>query len=288
MSGWLSRREETIHRYRRLSSSTGTLVTNAAGTVIVMHGHFPAFEGSGTASPYATLGLCTAGGGRARKYGPGFTVDDEWVPGKIGLALPDQPATGCAPAMSMLGIAFNIDDLPACHGAPISRDSLLPVANRLFNDPLAAWIMTSLWNDADAHGASSAFFDHGLSLLLHRLATLAESDAVEAGPRGDGRLAGALAMIEQRLDEDLRVGDLAPLTGLDPRSFTRAFKRETGHTPFAWLTRRRMERARTLLREGSSVTEVAGAVGYANPAKFSAAFRRWVGCAPSEWLRKRG
>lgn len=287
MANWLSRQHQMVERYQQLSDCEGQLVTNASGTVIIMHGHFPAFEGEGPGSPYATLGLCTAGGGPTRKFGKGFYVNDVWAPGKLGLALPNEPATGSTPAASMLGIAFRIDDIPACHSPGFDAKALRRVGNRLFDDPLSAWMMTSLWREAEAHGASSAFFDHGLSLLLHRLSTLVDAGVQEAGVVGDTRLADVLAVIEENLDSDLRVRDLASLARLDARSFTRLFRRETGYAPFGYLTFRRMERAKTLLRQGASVTEVATAVGYANPAKFAAAFRRWIGCSPSRWTRER-
>lgn len=287
MANWLSRQKQMVERYQLLSDCEGRLVTNASGTVIIMHGHFPAFNGDGPGSPYAALGLCTAGGGPTRKFGRGFSVNDVWAPGKMGLSLPNEPASGSTPAASMLGIAFKLDDVPACHGAALDPQMLRRVGNRLFDDPLSAWMMTSLWHEAEAHGASSAFFDHGLSLLLHRLCTLVEADAKSAGPTGDARLADVLVAIEENLDSDLRVKDLASLAGIDARGFTRLFRRETGYAPFGYLTSRRMERAKSLLHEGASVTDVATAVGYANPAKFAAAFRRWIGCNPSEWRQDR-
>lgn len=281
----LSHQHQVIERYQRLSQCNGTLVTSASGSVVVMHGRFDAFEGDAPGSPYATLGLCTGGGGPTRKSGDGFSVNDVWAPGKLGLALPEEPASGRTPPMSMLGIAFTLNEVPACHGSRFSRENLRMVGNRLFNDPLSAWMMTALWHEAEAHGASSAFFDHGLSLLLHRLSTLVQPGTNDADLPGGSRLSSALAAIEDQIDTDLRVRDLWRLCGLDPRSFTRLFRRETGHTPFAYLTLRRMERAKAYLRDGNSVTEVATAFGYSNPAKFAAAFRRWIGCNPSEWLR---
>ena len=74
---------------------------------------------------------------------------------------------------------------------------------------------------------------------------------------------------------------------MEPSAFTKAFQAATGFTPFAYLTRRRMEKAKMLLLGGETVTRAALAVGYANPSKFSAAFRRCVGCSPTEWLCSR-
>ena len=45
-----------------------------------------------------------------------------------------------------------------------------------------------------------------------------------------------------------------------------------------------MKRAAELLRAGGmSVREIAGRVGYRQPAQFAKAFRRHYGCSPSEY-----
>lgn len=214
-------------------------------------------------------------------------LNDVWAPGKVGLALPGPAAKGFSPAMDMLVIAFDLNDVPACHGRQLLKEDLMAVQGQLFEDELASSVLIALLKDAEAHGSSSAFFDHGLSLVLHRLATLREVDARAPVDEQQQKspLASTLELIEARLEDDLRVKELAAAQGIEPRTFTRMFKRETGYTPYRYLTSRRMIRARALLSADMSVTETAVAVGYANPAKFAAAFRRWVGVPPSDWKR---
>lgn len=214
-------------------------------------------------------------------------LNDVWAPGKVGLALPGPAAKGFSPAMDMLVIAFDLNDVPACHGRQLLKEDLMAVQGQLFDDELASSVLIALLKDAEAHGSSSAFFDHGLSLVLHRLATLREVDARAPvdEQQQSSLLASTLELIEARLEDDLRVKELAAAQGIEPRTFTRMFKRETGYTPYRYLTSRRMIRARALLSADMSVTETAVAVGYANPAKFAAAFRRWVGVPPSDWKR---
>ncbi|MEM9635132.1 MAG: AraC family transcriptional regulator, partial [Pseudomonadota bacterium] len=141
----------------------------------------------------------------------------------------------------------------------------------------------------EVHGASSVFFEHGLANILFRLATLSgvlgKTEMNAISHNSNSSLSSVFEIVEERLGDDLRVFDMAIWAGVDTKTLTRMFKRETGKTPFAYLTSRRVERAKTLLRKEVSVTETALAVGYANPAKFSAAFRRSVGVTPSEWAR---
>jgi hypothetical protein len=57
-----------------------------------------------------------------------------------------------------------------------------------------------------------------------------------------------------------------------------------GETPRAYPTRRRIERAKTLLRTANlSVTEICFLVGFSSLGSFSARFRELVAASPSEY-----
>lgn len=80
--------------------------------------------------------------------------------------------------------------------------------------------------------------------------------------------------------------ELAQRVGLGHCTLNKGFRTLFGVTPFAYLTRYRMEQAERLLRQpGHTVAEVANQVGYANPAQFAAAFKRHFGITPSDCMR---
>lgn len=286
MENWLNNRDRLYRRLPILTNGTKTLISSASGSVVLSHCQYDAFKGEGIAQPYAVLGMCMTGGGRTKKKNDLMQLDDIWRPGKIGLALPGPAAQGFTPAMEMLGIAFNLNDIPACHGKKVTIDDLQQVSNHLFDDELVSAIMIALLRDAEAHGAASAFFEHGLSLALHRLVTRTQNKEVEKGLPETAKLQSVFDYIEAKLGDDIRVNELSTVTGVSAKTLTRVFRQETGYTPYKYLTIRRMERAKELLQSSSSVTDTATAVGYANPAKFSAAFRRWVGTTPSLWKQQ--
>ncbi len=73
---------------------------------------------------------------------------------------------------------------------------------------------------------------------------------------------------------------------LSPFHFHRLFVRAFGETPLAFVTRRRMLRAKELLAAGAGVTEACFAVGYGSVGTFSTRFHELVGCPPSAYRRQ--
>ena len=94
------------------------------------------------------------------------------------------------------------------------------------------------------------------------------------------------AYMQENLDEDIDLQDLADLVGLSRFYFCSAFRIATGYTPHEWLTRVRIAEARRLLALPSMlITEIALAVGYQTPSAFAAVFRRTTGVSPREFRR---
>jgi AraC-like DNA-binding protein len=80
--------------------------------------------------------------------------------------------------------------------------------------------------------------------------------------------------------------DVAARANLSPYHFLRVYKRAYGETPHEFLTRLRIERAKTLLARGShNVTEACFEVGFSSLGSFSNLFAYRVGLSPSEYRR---
>jgi AraC family transcriptional regulator of adaptative response / methylphosphotriester-DNA alkyltransferase methyltransferase len=99
----------------------------------------------------------------------------------------------------------------------------------------------------------------------------------------------AQEIVEREFGSDLSLDDIARRVASSRRQLQRAYA-EIGNTTFREaLTTVRMRRAAELLAGGRmSVREVAGRVGYRQPAQFAKAFRRATGAAPSEYRAQRG
>lgn len=263
-------------------------IADRQGLGLLAHAQFTAAEGDYLASPYLMLTLCTAQTGRMRRTGDGPALDGVLRPGTVAIALPNTHASGFWPTAQMLGIAINLPQLQSL--TEIDYGPLVAAASRLHKDSLLTSLMTALWRDAELHGLSSAFFEQGMLVLLRRLAQQGRMrpEPLRSAPLKGPRLQQVLDLMESRLEDDIRVTELAALIGQDVRSFSRAFAAATGLAPYAYFTLRRMEQAKSLLLDAQlSITEIALRSGYANPSKFAAAFRRVCGLSPTAWRQQR-
>ena len=92
--------------------------------------------------------------------------------------------------------------------------------------------------------------------------------------------------IAEHPEAELTVPALARRAHMSPRNFARAFRRETGVTPAAYVKAQRVEAARRLLETtAGNVAEVAAACGFGRPETMHRAFRRVLGVAPAQYRR---
>lgn len=96
------------------------------------------------------------------------------------------------------------------------------------------------------------------------------------------RLLEAKNIVEQNLKHPCSLIELSRKTGLNDFKLKKGFKALFGNTVFGYLTGLRMDLAFKLLKESSSVNEVAEAVGYKNAHHFTAAFKKHFDMLPSK------
>jgi AraC-like DNA-binding protein len=114
--------------------------------------------------------------------------------------------------------------------------------------------------------------------ILWRVAELATPS--DAG-RPHAAVAAAIAYIESNLAGPLTVPDVARVAGVSHNHLTRLFRAQTGDTVVTHIRRRRLARARHLLRESTlPIPAVAAAVGIDDLQAFNKACRRELGAPP--------
>ena len=95
-----------------------------------------------------------------------------------------------------------------------------------------------------------------------------------------------VAFVEDHLGEDVGLSDLAGLVGYSPDHFARLFKQSFGLSPYQYILARRVERAKSLLRDQThSIAEVAMSCGFATQAHLSTTFKARTGMTPGVYRK---
>ncbi|MGN8247593.1 AraC family transcriptional regulator [Pseudomonas sp. SMV7] len=92
--------------------------------------------------------------------------------------------------------------------------------------------------------------------------------------------------LHAHLASDIGLEDLAQACGIDRFRLTRAFKAAYGLAPHAYLIQLRLARARRLLAEGQTPTEVAMALGFADQSHLGRWFRRAYQLTPADYRKR--
>lgn len=103
------------------------------------------------------------------------------------------------------------------------------------------------------------------------------------------RIGEALSHLEQNIQNEVDLEELANIAHMSRRSFLRVFQSATGSSPLAWLIERRIERACGLLRHTDKrITEIAFDVGFNDSNYFTRQFRKTTGVSPRQYRLRHG
>jgi len=90
-------------------------------------------------------------------------------------------------------------------------------------------------------------------------------------------------LMDREYAQPLDVPAMGRAALMSPAHFSRKFRAAYGETPYSYLMTRRIERAKTFLRQGMSVTDACFAVGCTSLGSFSSRFTEIVGQTPSQY-----
>lgn len=98
------------------------------------------------------------------------------------------------------------------------------------------------------------------------------------------KIQDTIAFMREHFNEDLGLNEAADKMGVTPIYLSHLFRKETGLTFSAYLTKLRIERAKELLREGDKkIYEISEMVGYQTVQYFSKVFKKETGKTPKEF-----
>lgn len=119
--------------------------------------------------------------------------------------------------------------------------------------------------------------------ILHERVT---SQATTARALSQWRLRRVAAFVQERLDGEICLADMAEACGLSPMYFAAQFRAATGMRPHDYLVMQRIEQAKRMLRQSRvSILDVALSVGFRTQAHFTTVFKRVEKRTPRDWRR---
>jgi AraC family transcriptional regulator len=183
---------------------------------------------------------------------------------------------------------LGIDGVKALQGDEFDPTPLLEPRLTFHDHSLQALArLLSQWESVD--GSSALFADSIVAAMVARLSLLSSQYA--PAHRGLGlttrQLRNVNDFIEDNLARQIRLSELATVTGLSPSQFGRAFKASIGTTPHQWHLSARIESAkRLLLDRRAALVDIALDTGFSEQSHFTRAFRAATGFSPGEWRRR--
>jgi AraC family transcriptional regulator len=139
-------------------------------------------------------------------------------------------------------------------------------SGRLFLDSIEQALAVALVNSYAVH-------DHSLGMYR--------------GGLGPARLRRVKEFVHAKIEDELRLSELAQSVGLSAAHFSEMFRKSTGETPHQFVLRLRVERAKEMLCSAEPrVLDVAIACGFKTQQHFARVFRQLCGSTPTEYRRE--
>ncbi len=106
---------------------------------------------------------------------------------------------------------------------------------------------------------------------------------------GNLELVRLTEFIEDNLDRQITLAELAAVVNVSRFHFSRLFKRSVGTSAIHFVEQCRIRRAQALITDSDrSLAEIALLTGYADQSHFTRRFRRHAGCTPAAFAREQG
>lgn len=158
-------------------------------------------------------------------------------------------------------------------------------------DPLILEIALALKADLESCRPGGRLYAETLTnaLTVHLLRNYSSHHHKALRPLGSWSLSATplklvIDYINDYLDQELSLEELAAIAQLSPYHFCRSFKGYTGLTPHQYVIRQRVDRAKLLLKDGKmGISEVAIACGFTHQSHLNRHFKRLTGVTPKKF-----
>lgn len=229
---------------------------------------------------------------------------ETWIDGRHANLPPVAPGGLCIFDLQTSPIAFihepfdfsrfymartTLDDLAYDHGLPRVSDLQIPEFGH--PDPVIQHLALAVIARCKMLGGEvDSLFADWIALAFHTHVVRTYGEVREPKPWRSGltprRLRYISEWMSERLADPLSIPVIAAQIDMAPGHFARAFRQATGEPPHQWLMRRRIERAKELLRsQDMTLAEIALVCGFVDQSHLTRVFSRREKLPPGAWRR---
>lgn len=157
------------------------------------------------------------------------------------------------------------------------------------DDPVIRRIGMALRAEVESEGPAARLYAESLAnvLAVHLIRHYTQDGnqlRTSVGGLTGRKLNLATEFIEDNIERDLGLTEIAEAVDLSPFHFARSFKQATGVSPHQYLIKSRIERAKSLLAKSElPIVEVGFRVGFKNQSHFTTLFRRVTHLTPKAY-----
>jgi AraC-like DNA-binding protein len=260
---------------------SGNWINTAKGETLRIEANFVGFAFAPHRHDTYTLALTTTGV-QCFNYRGSLRYS---LPGKVVVLHPDELHDGLAGTVAPFGYrAINIDpvdvqnilhghDLPFLPNGVTGKSCLVDIAQRF---------LTEFQRPLEPLEYQDLIYDFATALqketTIHHKHTTANYQAIQL----------AREYIDDSLDNEVTLEQLAIITGYSKWQITRDFRSLFGTSPYRYLTLRRLEKAQSLMSQGIPIAQVAQDCFFSDQSHFTRQFKKSFGTTPNIWNKLNG
>ncbi|NJK73441.1 MAG: helix-turn-helix transcriptional regulator [Oscillatoriales cyanobacterium RU_3_3] len=188
-----------------------------------------------------------------------------------------------------MAIALEPTDFDNTVGESINSNLIEIISHWKIRDPLIFGIAWALKTELESGGLNDTLYvdalKNALSVhLLHCYGAQKQKLRDIEGGLDCYKLQRVINYINDYLNRDLHLTELAKLVQMSPYYFSRLFKQSTGSAPHNYVTQCRIKKAKQLLKIPElSIAYISQEVGFSDHSHFSKTFCKIVGVTPKKY-----
>ena len=227
-------------------------------------------------------------GHSARMTVDGHFRNEYYANGDVGILPANQPSplTWCNGEAEFINLYLEPARFARIAHESVDADRVELMSQVKIRDPLIQQIGLELKSELESGGVDSRLYAESMATALsaHLLRRYSTKQLVIRDYRGGlpkYKLREAIAYINDHLDQNLSLAELAALVQMSPYYFASLFKQSIGLAPHQYVTQCRIERAKQLLKTRElTIIEICQQVGFQSQSHFTRVFRKYTATTP--------